>query len=141
MITGAYVVLVAMLYLAYTWYLIFLKRRARTERVDWPMRRYDRASHGRDFVAQYTPFGLLLLAVVEVGGAAPLAVHGLGLLLVVAALLHWRSYGFPAHMRTGMVAMLLVTGMYGLSGLLALGQLTGLVAPSDMALATHWSPR
>ncbi len=133
MITAVYVVAMAGLYLAYTWHLILLKRRARTRRVDWPMRHYDRASHGRNFVAQYTPFALLLLAVVELGGAAAAIVHGLGLMLVLAAVLHWRSFGFPAHMRTGMAAMVLVTAMYGLAGVLAVAQLTGLVAGAGPA--------
>ncbi len=126
MVTAVYVVVMALIYIGYTWYLIFLKRHARTKKVDWPMRWYDRASHGRDFIAQYTPLALLLLAVIEVGGAGTLIVHTLGLMLLAAALLHVRSFGFPARARAGVVAMLLVTGMYGVASLIALAQLAGL---------------
>jgi uncharacterized membrane protein YecN with MAPEG domain len=138
MITAIYVVLMAVFYIGYTWYLILLKRHAITRKVDWPMRWYDRASHGRDFVAQYTPPALLLLGIVELGGAGALILHGLGLLLVAGALLHVRSFGFPAHMRTGMVAMVLVTAMYGLAGLIALAQLAGLTNASEGVSALSW---
>lgn len=140
MITTFYVVLMAAFYIGYTWYLIFLKRKSRKARVDWPMRKYDRASHGRDFVAQYTPLALLLLGMVELGGASAPAVHGLGLLLVAGALLHCHSFGFPARMGTGMVAMLLVTGMYALSGLLATAQLLGIAIPADDIFANWTMP-
>lgn len=131
MTTTIYVVVMALFYLGYTWYLILLKRHARVGRVDWPMRWYDRASHGRDFVAQYTPLALLLLGVTELGGASPLTVHVLGLLLFVAAALHAISFGFPARMRTGMVAMLMVSGMIGLASLIAIAQLAGRALPGS----------
>lgn len=127
MTTLIYVVAMALFYLGYTWYLILLKRHSRMAQVDWPMRWYDRASHGRDFVAQYTPFALLLLGAVEVGGAGPLVIHALGLLLVAAAVLHVISFGFPARMKTGMVAMLLVTAMYGFASLIVVAQLAALI--------------
>jgi uncharacterized membrane protein YecN with MAPEG domain len=135
MITSLYVILMAALYIGHTWYLILLKRHARLRRVDWPMRRYDRASHGRDFIAQYTPLALLLLAVVEIGGAPDVVLHALGLLLVAAALLHCHSFGFPARTGSGVVAMLLVTGMYAAAGLLALAQQVGLAGAPDLPLA------
>jgi uncharacterized membrane protein YecN with MAPEG domain len=141
MITAIYVVAMASLYLTYSWYLILLKRLSRTRRVDWPMRRHDRASHGRDFVAQYSPFALLLLGVVEIGGASAATLHGLGLMLVAGALLHCRAYGFPARLGTGMAAMVLVTGMYALTGALAVAQLTGLVEMPDTALVQQLADR
>ncbi len=125
MLTSLYVVIMAMLYMGHTWYLILLKRHARTKHVDWPMRRYDRASHGRNFVAQYTPLALILLAMVEIGGAPAPIVHALGLMLVVAALLHCHAFGFPAHNRSGVAAMLLVTSMYAITMALALAQYAG----------------
>jgi uncharacterized membrane protein YecN with MAPEG domain len=135
MITGLYVVVMAILYMAYSWYLIALKRRARTQGVDWPMRHYDRASHGRNFVAQYTPLALLLLAVVEIGGAPAPILHVLGSALVAAALLHVHSFGFPARMRSGMIAMVLVTAMYGVTCTLAVAQLSGLTGGAGWPLA------
>jgi uncharacterized protein len=125
MVTSLYLVVMALLYLGYTWYLILLKRHSRVHRVDWPMRCYDRASHGRNFVAQYTPLALLLLAAIELRGAPSMVVHALGLMLVVAALLHIRSFGFPARMKEGMVAMILVSCIYGLASAIAIAQVVG----------------
>jgi uncharacterized protein len=122
-----YVVAMALIYLGYTWYLILLKRHALVARVDWPTRWYDRAEYGRNFVAQYTPFALLLLGAIELGGASAFTIHVLGLLLVAAAILHIISFGFPARMKVGMVAMLLVTGMYGLASVIAIGQLAAFI--------------
>lgn len=140
MLTSLYVVIMATLYIGHTWYLILLKRHARTKQVDWPMRRYDRASHGRNFVAQYTPLALILLAMVEVGGAPAPVLHGLGIMLVVAALLHCHSFGFPARNGSGVAAMLLVTSMYAITMALALAQYAGLQDLPDaslMALLGH----
>ncbi len=125
MLTSLYVVIMATLYIGHTWYLILLKRHARTKQVDWPMRRYDRASHGRNFVAQYTPLALILLAMIEVGGAPAPILHALGIMLVVAALLHCHAFGFPAHDRSGIAAMLLVTSMYTITIGLAVAQYAG----------------
>jgi uncharacterized protein len=140
MITAIYVVAMALFYIGYSWYLILLKRHARVHRVDWPMRHYDRASHGRNFVAQYTPLALLLLGVVELGGAPPVVLHGLGLLLAAAALLHCYSFGFPARMPPGTLAMVLVTGVYLGSSALVLTQVTGLGPGNGLPLAAVSGP-
>jgi uncharacterized membrane protein YecN with MAPEG domain len=140
MLTSLYVVIMATLYIGHTWYLILLKRHARIRQVDWPMRCYDRASHGRNFVAQYTPLALILLAMVEIGGAPALAMHGLGIMLVAAALLHCHSFGFPARNSSGVAAMLLVTSMYAITMTLALAQYAGVDDLPDaplMALLAH----
>lgn len=137
MLTSLYIVIMATLYIGHTWYLILLKRHARTRQVDWPMRCYDRASHGRNFIAQYTPMALLLLAVVEVGGAPAPVLHGLGSVLVVAALLHCHSFGFPARNRSGVAAMMLVTTMYGMTVLLALAQYAGLADLPETSILAH----
>lgn len=117
-----YVVAMALFYLAYTWYLILLKRHARVAKADWATRWYDRAEYGRNFVAQYSPFALLLLGAIEIGGARALTIHLLGLVLILAAVLHVISFGFPARMKLGKVAMLLVTGMYGFASVIAIRQ-------------------
>lgn len=137
MLTSLYVVIMATLYIGHTWYLILLKRHARTRQVDWPMRCYDRASHGRNFIAQYTPMALLLLAVIEIGGASPPVLHGLGLMLVVAALLHCHSFGFPARNSSGVAAMVLVTTMYAITVLLALAQYAGMTDMPETSVLAH----
>ncbi len=137
MLTPLYVVVMATLYIGHTWYLILLKRHARKKRVDWPMRRYDRASHGRNFIAQYTPLALLLLAVVELGGAPATIVHALGLMLVAAALLHCHAFGFPARNASGVAAMVLVTTMYGTTALLALAQYVGIADMPPASIVAH----
>ena len=71
-------------------------------------------------------FALILLAMVEVGGAPAPILHGLGIMLVVAALLHCHSFGFPARNGSGVAAMLLVTAMYAITIALALAQYAGL---------------
>jgi uncharacterized membrane protein YecN with MAPEG domain len=124
MITLFYVVAMALFYLGYTWYLIFLKRHAKVAKADWPTRWYDRAEYGRNFIAQYSPFALLLLGAVELSGSSSLTIHLLGLSLITAAIFHVISFGFPAKMKMGKAAMLIVTAMYGAASVIAVAQLT-----------------
>lgn len=68
--------------------------------------------------AEYAPIGLLLLALTEAQGAPALAVHGLGLMLLLGRLLHAIGYGrAPSNLKLRVVGMVLTFGMLSLSSL------------------------
>lgn len=72
--------------------------------------------------AEYAPFGLLLLLMVELSGAPSLAIHLLGIMLTLGRIAH--GYGFsasPPIMRLRVSGMILTLSMILLSaiGLLA----------------------
>ncbi|MFO1038561.1 MAG: hypothetical protein U1E45_17120 [Geminicoccaceae bacterium] len=120
MITLAYAIAVAAMYLAVTWYLVLLKRDAKKKRRDIPLRWYDRASCGRDQVAKYAPIGFILLMLIEDHGAAPLVVNAGGLLLAASMAVYILAYvRFPVDRLAGALsaaAILLLSGAYGLAG-------------------------
>lgn len=120
MITLAYAIAVAAMYLAVTWYLVLLKRDAKKKRRDIPLRWYDRASCGRDQVAKYAPLGFILLMLIEDRGAATLVVNSGGLLLAASMALYILAYvRFPVDRLAetlSMVAILLLSAAYALAG-------------------------
>lgn len=68
--------------------------------------------------AEYTPLGLLLLALAELQGAPALALHVLGLALLAGRCLH--GYGLsqtPQNMRARVLGMALTLNMIGVTGL------------------------
>lgn len=68
--------------------------------------------------AEYAPIGLLLLALTEAQGAPDLAVHGLGLMLLLGRLLHAIGYGrMPGNLKLRVAGMMLTFGMLALASL------------------------
>ncbi|MEO0370233.1 MAG: MAPEG family protein [Pseudomonadota bacterium] len=71
--------------------------------------------------AEYAPFGVLLLLVVELAGATPLVVHELGLMLVAGRVLHAVGMGVtPQIPALRIIGMILTFTMLGLSAILML---------------------
>ncbi|MEM7732791.1 MAG: MAPEG family protein [Pseudomonadota bacterium] len=69
--------------------------------------------------AEYAPFGVVLLLVVELTGAAALTVHELGLMLVAGRVLHAVGMGFtPQIPALRIMGMILTFTMLGLSATL-----------------------
>jgi uncharacterized membrane protein YecN with MAPEG domain len=116
MITTIYAGLLGLLYLAASWYLILLKRLARRWQNDKPLRFYDRASHGRDHLADYVPFGVVMLALLEYDGMPSWWLNLLGVLLLSGNLVHVYAFvWFPGDRRAGMIGMVLISAMYALA--------------------------
>ncbi len=63
-----------------------------------------RAMRGHANFAEYVPLALLLIAVLELSRFPPYVLHGLGLTLLAARLLHGYALSFSAHFRFGRVA-------------------------------------
>lgn len=116
MITTIYASLLGLVYLAASWYLILLKRLAKRWRSDKPLRFYDRASHGRDHLADYVPFGIVVLALLEYDGMPGWWLNLLGVLLLAGNLVHAYAFvWFPGDRRAGMIGMVLISTMYTLA--------------------------
>ncbi|MFO1068742.1 MAG: MAPEG family protein [Geminicoccaceae bacterium] len=116
MIATIYASLLGLVYLAASWYLILLKRLARRWQNDKPLRFYDRASHGRDHLADYVPFGVVMLALLEYDGMPGWWLNLLGLLLLFGNLVHVYAFvWFPGDRRAGMIGMVLISAMYALA--------------------------
>lgn len=127
MITTLFAALLAGLYMCVAWYMIWLRRLSRQKQVDWPLRWYDRCGHGRDHMAQYMPLGLLLMFLVERGGASPTTMWVLGLLLVAGFLLHlWGFAQYPGNYKTPAIGTVLISLAYAIACLLGLGQYLGI---------------
>ena len=61
-----------------------------------------RRIRGHGNFAEYVPFALLLIALLEIGGTTPFwALHALGVTLVIARLLHGYALSFSEHFFLG----------------------------------------
>jgi uncharacterized protein len=128
MITTLFAVLLAALYMGVAWYMIGLRRLARKKQADWPLRWYDRCGHGRDHMAQYLPLALLLLFLIERGGAPGWVLYLLGLTLLAGNLLHIWGFGqYPGQYTTPMIGTVLISLVYATACLIGLGQFLGAV--------------
>ena len=82
--------------------------------------------HGRDHMAQYLPFALLLMFLIEQGGAPPWLLYVLGLLLVAGYALHlWGFAQYPGNYKTPAIGTILISLVYGIACLVGLGQALG----------------
>lgn len=126
MVTTLFAVLMAALYMIVAWYMIWLRRLSKQRQEDWPLRWYDRCGHGRDHMAQYLPFALLLMYLIEQGGAPPWLLSGLGIVLAAGFLLHlWGFAQYPGNYKTPAIGTALISAVYGVAGLVGLGQVLG----------------
>ncbi len=66
--------------------------------------RLQRAIRGHANFAEYVPLALLLMALLELGRASIYVLHGLGIALLAARLLHGYALSFTLHFRFGRVA-------------------------------------
>ena len=82
---------------------------------------FERRVRAQGNFAEYAPFGLMLLLVLETGGAEAWVLHGLGALLLVGRLLHAYVLAMTAEDGIGRVAgMILTLAMLGISAAMSL---------------------
>lgn len=81
-----------------------------------------RAMRGQANFVEYVPLVLLLMLIAAIGGAPAIAIHGMGLPLVAARILHGLHFskpGQPGWMRgagAGITLLVLALGSIGLAG-------------------------
>ncbi|MEL7092326.1 MAG: MAPEG family protein [Pseudomonadota bacterium] len=106
-VTPIYAALLALLYIALSAQVILYRRRNRVSLGDGGQKELAQLVRAHGNCAEYGTLGIVLLAIVELQGAAPgWAVHGLGLMLLVGRILH--GYAFS---RFPMIMGLQVPGM------------------------------
>lgn len=93
-ITPIYAALIAFIFFALCWRVIAYRRAHRLSIGDEGNRSLLRRMRAQANCAEYAPFGLLLLLMLEVQGAPAALVHGLGLCLLAGRAAH--AYGFAA---------------------------------------------
>jgi uncharacterized membrane protein YecN with MAPEG domain len=122
-VTPIYAGLLALLYLYLTFRVIGVRRGRRVEMSDAGdplLQRYVRA-HGN--FAEYAPFGLLVLLLVEAGGWPSWLVHLLGCMLLLGRVSHAWSFSVPElRERSRVVGMVLTTTMLALAAIFCLVQ-------------------
>jgi uncharacterized membrane protein YecN with MAPEG domain len=126
-VTSLYAALLAALFLFLTSRVIRLRRGHRVDMGDGGDRLLQRYVRAHANCAEYAPFGLLLLLLVEAGGWPGPVVHGLGLMLLGGRSAHAWSFSV-AELRepSRVVGMALTTTMLGLAALLCLARGLGL---------------
>jgi uncharacterized protein len=88
-VTPLYAGLLALFFVALSLRVISRRRRANISLGDGGDSEMQRRMRGHGNFAEYTPFGLLLIALLEIGGTTPFwLLHLLGLVLVVARVMH-----------------------------------------------------
>ncbi len=87
-----------------------------------PHRAIERAVRAHGNFAEYAPLALLLLALAETFGLAPVVLHGLGLALVAGRASHaWGISQEPEVLRFRAVGMALTFGVIGVTAAVLLG--------------------
>ncbi|WP_170331599.1 MAPEG family protein [Ruegeria arenilitoris] len=107
-ITPIYAALIAILYVVLSLNVIAVRRSAKISVGDAGDKTMLKAMRTHSNCAEYAPFALLLIAMVELQGASGLMVNLLGLMLLAGRLLH--AYGFgrnPQIMILRQIGMLL----------------------------------
>ena len=117
-ITALYAGFIALLFLILTFRVILYRRDQGISLGDKGDKEMFKRIRVQANCAEYAPIGLILLALVEAQGAPALAVHALGLMLLIGRVMH--GYGLSASpvviwMRIG--GMLLTTLMIGFAAL------------------------
>ncbi|WP_209504544.1 MULTISPECIES: MAPEG family protein [unclassified Ruegeria] len=105
-ITPIYAALIAILYVALSVKVILQRRSDKISVGDGGSKLMIKAIRTHANCAEYAPISLLLIAMVELQGAAGILVHLLGLMLLAGRLLH--AYGFG---RTPQIVILRQAGM------------------------------
>lgn len=92
MITAIYAIPIAILFLALCWRVIAYRRANQISLGDNGDKSLIKRMRAQANCAEYAPFGLLLMALVELQGAADWQVHVIGLLLVLGRFGHARGF-------------------------------------------------
>ena len=96
MITGLYAGLCGLLFIWLSWKVIVERRRSKVGLGDGGDPDLQRAIRVHANFIEYTPLALVLLALAEMSGAADPVVHGFGIALVAARVLHAQGLGATA---------------------------------------------
>ncbi len=94
MITGAYAALIAIIFIALSVRVILFRRQNQLGLGDHGNKSLMKRMRAQANCAEYAPFGLLLMALVELQDAAPSALHMIGATLLLGRIVH--GYGFSA---------------------------------------------
>ncbi len=117
-ITSLYGALLALLFLWLSARVIVYRRGNRISMGDQGDNSLLKRMRAQGNCAEYAPFGILLLALVEMSGAPSVAVHVLGVLLLVGRVLHaWAFSASPPVMKGRVGGMFLTLSMILLSAL------------------------
>ncbi|MEM8731545.1 MAG: MAPEG family protein, partial [Pseudomonadota bacterium] len=115
-ITSFYAALLTCLYLVLSARVILYRQNSRVSLGDDGDRQLLKRVRAQGNAAEYIPLGILLLALIELQGAPGIALHLLGLMLLVGRLLHgYALSGQPTGLFPRVAGMGLTLAMLGLS--------------------------
>ena len=117
-ITATYAALNALVFLGLSWHVIAYRRAKLISLGDTGDKALLKRMRAQANAAEYMPIALILLALTEANGAPPLAVHGLGLMLIAGRILHPLGFAVtPQKIILRQIGMLLTFAMIALSAL------------------------
>jgi len=98
MVTLLYAGLLALMFVVMAWRVVQLRRSSRTSLGDGGHAELQRVVRGHGNFTEYVPLALLLLGLLELGRVSIYVLHALGLVLLVARILHAGAFSFgPGH--------------------------------------------
>jgi uncharacterized membrane protein YecN with MAPEG domain len=101
-VTPLYAGILAIWFVVLSFHVIARRRGAKIGLGDGGDPDMQRRIRGHGNFAEYVPFALLLIALLEIGGTTPFwLLHVLGITLVIARLLHGYALSFSAHFFLG----------------------------------------
>lgn len=100
-VTPLYAALLALWFMVLSLRVINLRRSARVSLGDGGNPALGRAIRGHANFAEYVPLALLLLAILELSRFSIYFIHALGVILLVARLIHGYALGFTAEWKLG----------------------------------------
>jgi uncharacterized membrane protein YecN with MAPEG domain len=120
-ITPLYAGLVALLFLALSMRVARYRRANQLSVGDYGDKKLEARMRAQANCAEYAPIGLILILLVELQGAPVIAVHILGLMLVLGRAMH--AYGFSKHpqiipLRAGGMILTFSVLLFGSLGLI-----------------------
>ncbi len=91
-ITSIYASLLALIFLGLSWRVITFRRGNQVSLGDGESKDLRQRVRAQANFTEYTPIGLILLACIEMQGAPAVAIHLLGLMLLIGRALHARAF-------------------------------------------------
>ncbi len=108
-ITSIYASLLALIFLAVSWRVIMYRRGNKVSLGDGDSKDLRQRIRAQANFTEYTPIALILLACIELQGAPAIAIHLLGLMLLVGRALHARAFWVHPMIMPFRVAGMLLT--------------------------------
>lgn len=94
-VTSIYAGLLGLLFIALSTAVVTVRRSAQVSLGDAGNAQLQRRIRAQGNCAEYAPLGLLLIALAEAQGAPAMAIHALGICLLLGRLLHARAFLAP----------------------------------------------